>query len=56
MKTINRQLKDALRPVSKELRETPRRVLVAKTREAEASDWIGFVLRNTDIIPLRHKK
>ena len=56
MKTLNRQMRDALRPVRKELRETPRRVLVAKTREAEASDWIGFVLRNPDINPLRSKK
>lgn len=56
MKTLNRQLKDALRPVRKELREIPKRVRVAQTREAEADEWIGFIGRNTDITPLRLKK
>lgn len=56
MKTLNRQLRDAMRPVRKELRETPKRVLVAKTREAEANDWIGFIKHSNDLIPLRIKK
>jgi len=56
VKTLNRQLKDALRPVRKELREIPKRVRVAQTREAEADEWIGFIGRNTDITPLRLKK
>lgn len=56
MKTINRQMRDAMRPVKRELRETPRRVLVAKARETEADTWLGFIGRNTDIVPLRMKK
>ena len=56
MKTLNRSMKDALRPIKNELRHPPKRTLIAKVRETEADDWIGFIGRNTDIIPLRLKK
>ena len=56
MKTLNKQLRNALRPIKQELRQPPKRVLVARVKEAEADEWIGFVGRNTDIIPLRLKK
>lgn len=58
MKTLNRQLRDALRPVKDHVqpKTTPRRALVARIREAEADDWIGFVRHNPDITPLRFKK
>jgi hypothetical protein len=56
MKTINRQMRDAMRPVKQDLRQPPRRVLVARVKEAEANEWIGFIGRNTDIVPLRMKK
>lgn len=56
MKTLNRQLRDALRPVRDHVqpKTTPRRALVARIREAEADDWIGFVNRER-VIPLKHK-
>ena len=56
MKTLNRQLRDALRPVRSELRQTPKRVLVARIKEEEANEWLGFVRHNPDITPLRFKK
>ncbi len=56
MKTLNRQLRNALRPIKQELRHPPKRNIVARIREAEADEWIGFLGRNTDIIPLRLKK
>lgn len=56
MKTLNRQLRNALRPIKQELRQPPKRTLIARVRETEADEWIGFVGRNTDIIPLRLKK
>lgn len=57
MKTLNRQMRDALRPVKDHVqpKTTPRRALVARIREAEADDWIGFV-RRENITPLRFKK
>lgn len=56
MKTLNKQLRNALRPIKQELRQPPKRNIVARVREAEADEWIGFLGRNTDIIPLRLKK
>jgi hypothetical protein len=56
MKTINKQLRDALRPIKQDLRQPPKRILIAKVRETEADEWIGFIGRNTDIVPLRLKK
>jgi hypothetical protein len=56
MKTLNKQLHNALRPIKQELRQPPKRILIAKVRETEADEWIGFIGRNTDIIPLRLKK
>jgi hypothetical protein len=56
MKTINKQLRDALRPIKQDLRQPPKRILIAKVRETEADEWIGFIGRNTNIIPLRLKK
>ena len=56
MKTLNRQMRDALRPVKQDLRQPPKRTLIAKVRETEANEWIGFIGRNTDIVPLRLKK
>jgi hypothetical protein len=56
MKTINKQLRDALRPIKQDLRQPPKRILIAKVRETEADEWIGFIGRNTNITPLRLKK
>ena len=56
MKPINKQLRDALRPIKQDLRQPPKRILIAKVRETEADEWIGFIGRNTDITPLRLKK
>jgi len=56
MKTTNKQLRDALRPIKQDLRQPPKRILIAKVRETEADEWIGFIGRNTDIVPLRLKK
>ena len=57
MKTLNKQMRNALRPVKAtiQLHQTPKRVLVAKVRENEADTWIGYLGRNTDIKPLRLK-
>jgi hypothetical protein len=56
MKPINKQLREALRPIKQDLRQPPKRILIAKVRETEADEWIGFIGRNTDIVPLRLKK
>lgn len=56
MKNLNRQLRDAMRPVRADLRQPPKKLLIAKVRETEANEWLGFLGRNTDITPLRLKK
>lgn len=56
MKTLNKQMHNALRPIKQDLRQPPKRNIIARVREAEADEWIGFLGRNTDITPLRLKK
>jgi len=54
VKTLNRQLKEALRPIKQELRQPPRRNLVARVREIEADTEVWMAFRST-VVPLKRR-
>lgn len=55
MKTFNRKMRDAMRPIRNELRHTPKRVIVHEARLKEEDSWLGFV-RSQKVIPLKQRK